>query len=134
MGDRGDTAKEKLLCLQNVLRISYSSLFINKLAWPHVTAFSSTIILWAASSTWINYRNPNHHKLISSSSSYPVLRLVKGVTKLNPSISSKAFLNFFSLLVGTLESFLGSCQSSSCQHALTNCSYTDIWILFLESN
>jgi hypothetical protein len=32
-------------------------------------------------------------------------------------------------LVGILESFLGSCQSSSCQHALSNFSYTDICIL-----
>jgi hypothetical protein len=48
------------------------------------------------------------------------LRPVTGVTKLNPSIFSKVFLNFFSLLIGVLESFLGSCQSSSCQHALSN--------------
>jgi hypothetical protein len=68
----------------------------------------------------------------SSSSSFPelgLLRPVKGVTKLNPSIFSKVFLNFFSLLVRILESFLGSCQSSSCQHALSNFSCTDVWIL-----
>jgi hypothetical protein len=52
------------------------------------------------------------------------LRPVTGVTKLNPSIFSKVYLNFFSLLVGILESFLGSCQSSSCQHAPSNFSYT----------
>jgi hypothetical protein len=49
-----------------------------------------------------------------------------GVTKLNPSIFSKVCLNFFSLLVGILSSFLGSCHSSNCQHALSNFSYTDI--------
>jgi hypothetical protein len=38
------------------------------------------------------------------------LRPVTGVTKLNPSIFSKVFLNCFSLLVGILESFLGFCQ------------------------
>jgi hypothetical protein len=68
----------------------------------------------------------------SSSSSFQVLsilRPVMGFTKLNPSIFSKVFLNFYSLLVGILESFLGSCQSSSCQHALSKFSYTDIWIL-----
>jgi hypothetical protein len=34
-------------------------------------------------------------------------------------------------LVGILKLFLGSCQSSSCQHALSNFSYipTDKWIL-----
>jgi hypothetical protein len=50
----------------------------------------------------------------SSSSSFPVLgllRIVTGVTKLYPSIISKVFLNFFSLLVGILQSFLGFCQS-----------------------
>jgi hypothetical protein len=50
----------------------------------------------------------------SSSSSFPVLgvlRPVTGVKKLKPSIFSKVFLNFFSLLVDILESFLGSCQS-----------------------
>jgi hypothetical protein len=57
------------------------------------------------------------------------LRSVTGVTKLNPSIFSKVCLNFFSILVGILESFLGSCQSSSCQHALSNFSCTDIRIL-----
>jgi hypothetical protein len=36
------------------------------------------------------------------------LRPVTGVTKLNPSIFSKVCLNFFSLLVDILESFLGS--------------------------
>jgi hypothetical protein len=49
-----------------------------------------------------------------------------GVTKLNPSIFSKVCLNFFSLLVGILESFLGFCQSSSCQHALFNFFCTDM--------
>jgi hypothetical protein len=57
------------------------------------------------------------------------LRPVTGVAKLNPSIFSKEFLNFFSLLVCILESFLGSCQSSFCQHALSNFTYTDTWIL-----
>jgi hypothetical protein len=52
------------------------------------------------------------------------LRSVTGVTKLDPSIFSKVYLNFFSLLVGILESFLGSCQSSSCQHALSRFSHT----------
>jgi hypothetical protein len=67
-----------------------------------------------------------------SSSSFPVLGLLRpvtGVTKLNPSIYSKVFLHFFSFLVDILESFLGSCQISSCQHALSNFSHTDIRIL-----
>jgi hypothetical protein len=54
------------------------------------------------------------------------LRPVTGVAKLNPSIFSNIFLNFFFLLVHISESFLGSCQSSSCQHALSNFSYADI--------
>jgi hypothetical protein len=44
----------------------------------------------------------------SSSSSFPVLGPLRpdtGVTKLNPSIFSKVFLNFFSLLIGILEYF-----------------------------
>jgi hypothetical protein len=44
----------------------------------------------------------------SSSSYFPVLGLLRhvtGVTKLNPSIFSKVFLNYFSLLVGISESF-----------------------------
>jgi hypothetical protein len=57
------------------------------------------------------------------------LRPVTGFTKLNPSIFSKVCLNFFSVLVGILESFLESCQSSFCQHTLSNFSYTDTWIL-----
>jgi hypothetical protein len=68
-------------------------------------------------------------KKVSSSSSFPVLGLLRpvtGVTKLNLFIFSKVFLNFFSLLVGILESFLGSSHSSSCQHALSNFSYTGI--------
>jgi hypothetical protein len=43
------------------------------------------------------------------SSSFPVLGLLRpvtGITELNPSIFSKVFLNFFSLLVGILGSFL----------------------------
>jgi hypothetical protein len=67
----------------------------------------------------------------SSSSLFPVLGLLRpvtGVTKLNHSIFSKVFLNFFSLLVGILKSFLGSCERSSCQHALSNVFCTDhIW-------
>jgi hypothetical protein len=65
------------------------------------------------------------------SSSCPVLGLLRPVTyvtKLNLSFFSEVFLNIFSLLVDILESFLGSCESSSCQHALSNFSYipTDI--------
>jgi hypothetical protein len=48
-----------------------------------------------------DYKELNH-----SSSSFPILGLLRpvtGVTKLNPSIFSKVFLNFFSLLVGILE-------------------------------
>jgi hypothetical protein len=70
--------------------------------------------------------------IVLSSYYFPVLGLltpVTGITKLNPSIFSKVFLNLFSVLPGILESFLGSCQSSSYQHGLSNFSYTDIWIM-----
>jgi hypothetical protein len=51
----------------------------------------------------LNYEEP-----LIISSSFPVLGLLRpvtGITKLNPSIFSKVFLNFFSLLVGILGSF-----------------------------
>jgi hypothetical protein len=60
--------------------------------------------------TNITRPQPQTYKIIKnlnhSSSSFPILgilRPVTGVTKLNPSIFSKVFLNFFSLLVGILE-------------------------------
>jgi hypothetical protein len=70
----------------------------------------------------ITMLQPGTRSSSSSSSSFPVLgllRSVTGVTKLNRSIFLKVCLNFFSLLVGILETFLGSCQSSSCQQDLT---------------
>jgi hypothetical protein len=71
--------------------------------------------------TWNGDRKEQRNE---SSSSFPILGLltpVTDVTKLNPSIFSKVFLNFFSLLVGILKSFLGSCQ-----HALSNFVCTDM--------
>jgi hypothetical protein len=63
-------------------------------------------------------RNPLNVTVVAtakggSSSSFPVLGLLRpvtGVTKLNPSIFSKVFLNSFYLSVGILKSFLGSCK------------------------
>jgi hypothetical protein len=52
------------------------------------------------------------------------LRPVTDVTKLNPSVFSKVFLNFFSILVSILDSYLGSYQ-----HALFNFSYVNMCIL-----
>jgi hypothetical protein len=71
---------------------------------------------------WHTALNYHHHLFLLSS--IRSIEICYKHYKVNPSTFSKVFLNFFSLLVGILESFLGSCQ-----HALSNFSYTDIWIL-----
>jgi hypothetical protein len=63
----------------------------------------------------------------SSSSSFPVLGLLRPVTGVESFHLFKGLPKFLFPFGWYWKSFLGSCQ-----HALSNFSYTDIWILLCE--
>lgn len=68
-------------------------------------------------------RRHHQHQHQHQHHQFPVLGLLQPVTGIiwqNPSVVSKAFLNFFLLLVHTLTSFGGSYLHSSLPHALSS--------------